>query len=268
MIFPRHCKEVGMAESAPYGEDQIYFLSRYLIRKLPEGGFETGTVELDEKGGLLRGLQEYQEISGPDETWLYPEKVILHDRADLIRKAADSGRRCTIFEGFDGHMTFVAEPDPSVLLKVHIYDSKPPFPVLSESVKNLERTGIFGGLEIEFVHHIIDIEEIEADFYPCRAAGFDKTLDNDRLSGGERIAGCLTARQMVAEWYGDETEFEFINICPLDLAKEEPFVARCCRSERKGLYEGERTGVAVHWGVSPKEICDAVYEAVNAWRKR
>ena len=100
MIFPRQCKEIGIASTRPCG-DLVYFLSRYLIHDTPAGP-EILEVTLDPSGkGLMREVVETRLLAGPDETWLYPEKVQLHDRARLVRIASDSGKRCTIFTGID-----------------------------------------------------------------------------------------------------------------------------------------------------------------------
>lgn len=264
MIFPAHCKEVGYASGMPLGR-KVYFLSRYLIVET-EGGYEIGEVHsVPGEKGLMRDIESYMTLACADETTVWPEKVILHNRADLIKKAASTGRKATIFRGIDEHMSFVIDPDPSLLLKVHLYDAKPPVAVLSETAKKLESAGLFGQEEIEFVHHIIDIAGIKADVYPCRAAGFEKTLDNDRPEEGEIIAGCMTARQLLSEEYGED--FEVNNTCPADRADEEPFVARCCRSERRGMVEG-KAGCIVHWGASPKDIADAVFAVVAAYREK
>ena len=46
-------------------------------------------------------------------------------------------------------------------------------------------------------------------------------------------------------------DFVLENICPLESVREEPFIARCCRSEREGtgLYKG-KYGAVVHWGAA------------------
>ncbi|ADN37235.1 conserved hypothetical protein [Methanolacinia petrolearia DSM 11571] len=264
MIFPRHCKEVGYASGMPLGK-KVYFLSRYLIVET-DGGYEIGEVRFVPGGtGLMRDVEEYVCLADAADTTVWPDKVILHNRADLIKKAASTGKKAVIFRGIDEHMSFVIDPDPSALLEVHLYDAKPPVAVLSETAKKLEAAGLFGQEEIEFVHHIIDIEKIEAEVYPCRAGGFEKTLDNDRPEQGERIAGCLTARQFLAEEYGEG--FDVINTCPADRAEEEPFVARCCRSERAGKVDG-KAGWIVHWGASPKDIADAIFAVVAAYREK
>jgi hypothetical protein len=118
-----------------------------------------------------------------------------------------------------------------------------------------------------FCHHIRDITQLRADVYPCRAAGFTRTLDADRMEGGERVAGCLTASQFLTECYG--RDFTLENICPLESVREEPFIARCCRSERVGIgmYKG-KSGAVVHWGASPADIARAVNDLVERWRKR
>ncbi|MDD4300833.1 MAG: hypothetical protein PHO78_09330 [Methanomicrobium sp.] len=272
MIFPRQCKEVGFADKKPFG-DLVYFLSRYLIKKT-DFGYEIFEIETEGETGLLRKIKSARIIAEESETYLYPDPVLLFDRTNLIRLAKESfdktDRKCTIFKGYDEHMTFVLDSEPENLLKIYVYDAKPPWPNLSETIKNLDRTGIFGELEAEFEHIVRDIRDTNAAVYPCRAGGFDKTLDMDRLLGGEKVAGCLTARQFLAECY--EGEFEVDNICPADraaLEKKSPYIARCCRAERCGpKTDDNQTGYVVHWGASPKAITDAVFELCRIFRER
>ena len=169
MIFPPHCKCVGYAQNKPVGE-KVYFLSQYLIHEI-SGGFEILQVELADEPGMMRSVKNIRNIAKPDEICIYPERVILHNRSDLIRRASGTGKRCTIFTGIDEHMTFICDPDPRSLLTVHVYDLTPPRPNLAESIRSLDQTGLFGELEAEFVYHIRDIREIGADVYPCRAGG-------------------------------------------------------------------------------------------------
>jgi hypothetical protein len=261
VIFPPHCKCVGYAGSKPVGE-QVYFLSEYLIHEVTNG-YEILAVEAGEGIGMMRPVRSTRLIAGPDEVWEYPERVILHNRGDLIKRAAEGGRRCTIFTGVDEHKTFICDPDLAELRTIYVYDVIPPRPHLAETLRSLDQTGIFGELQIRFVYHIRDIREIGAEIYPCRAGGFAKTIDSDRLSGGEQVAGCLTARQVLAECYG--REFSIIDICPVNAVTEGPFIARCCRAERSGLQTIDgRQGIVVHWGSSPKQITEAVYELVTA----
>jgi hypothetical protein len=266
VIFPAHCKEVGVANGMPL-DGKVYFLSRYLLR--PAGkSFEVIGVDLArDETTLMRSVRSSRVLAGPEEVTVYPGRVNLHHRADLIRRALLSGTRCTVFTGLDEHMTFVLDPDAAALVTVHVYDIMPPRPNLSGYLRELDATGLFGELEVVFAHHIRDIREIGADLYPCRAAGFPRTLDADRPVEGERIAGCLTGRQILHENYGSRVFVE--EICPLQAADQEPFIARCCRSERAGLGEWNgKFGMVVHWGASPREIADALRALVAAWRER
>jgi hypothetical protein len=164
-------------------------------------------------------------------------------------------------------MTFVLDPDLSGFLTVHVYDVIPPRPTLSAGLRELESIGLFGDLSVIFDHHIRDISQIPADVFPCRAAGFDRTLDADPLIGGERVAGCLTGVQLYTECYGNNFELE--NICPLDQIQEEPFIARCCRAEREGIGKWNgKFGAIVHWGAGPAKIAWSVNEMVRQWRSR
>jgi len=265
MIFPAHCKEVGYASEKPL-DDKVYFLSRYLIHEVPSG-LEILEVEAEDTGGLMRAVTSSRVLAGPEEVYLWPRPVVLHDQGGLIRKALATGRRCTVFRGADEHMTFVLDPDPEAVLCIHVYDAEPPRPNLSATIRALEATGLFGELCIAFEHHVREISSLEADVYPCRASGFERTLDKDRPEYGEIIAGCRTARQMLEECYGGG--FEIINICPADAVLAEPFIARCCRSERCGLgKQNGLFGAVIHWGASPKEIADMVIRVAEEWRRR
>lgn len=265
VIFPRSCKEIGHASTRPCGE-KVYFLSRYLIRE-GEGGTEILQVIPDPgEKGMMRSVREERVLARKDETFHYPERVQINDRARLVRIAQESGHRCTLFTGLDEHTTFVLDPDPTQFLTIHVYDVIPPLPTLSASVSALETTGLFGELDVVFDHHVRDISGIEADVFPCRAAGFERTLDADRLTGGETVAGCKTASQLISECYG--VDFKREEICPLEQVREEPFIARCCRKEREG--EGRwngLSGVVVHWGAGPAEIYRAVCSLVLHWRR-
>jgi hypothetical protein len=266
MIFPRLCKEVGYASTHPCG-DRVYFLSRYLVHETPEGPEVLEVVLGKEKKGLLRTVDEVRLLAAPTDVTLYPERVQLHDRSRLVRLAAESGKRCTLFTGLDEHLTFVLDPDPSLFQSVFVYDVIPPRPSLSATLGELEGTGIFSELNITFNHRLRDISRISADVYPCRAAGFARTLDADRMNGGETVAGCRTGRELLRECYGDG--FQVTDICPLTMVSEEPFITRCCRKEREGIGEyGDFFGAVVHWGASPFEIFSAVQGLVFGWRDR
>jgi hypothetical protein len=266
MIFPEQCKQVGYASTKPCG-DQVYFLSRYLVRDTGDG-YELLEVTLDPAGkGMMRTIVAAKVIATAQETYRYPANVQIHDRTRLIGLALDTGYRCTIFTGLDEHMTFVLDPDLSGLLKIHVYDVAPPRPSLSACIRELESDGLFGDLSVTFCHHTRDITQVHADVYPCRAAGYTRTLDADPMQGGERVAGCLTGSQFYTECYGNNFVLE--NICPLESVREDPFIARCCRSERvgTGISKG-KYGAVVHWGANPAQIAHAVNELVIQWRAK
>jgi hypothetical protein len=266
VIFPGHCKVIGHTGTKPCGE-KVYFLSRYLLRRAGNG-YEILEVEPDAgEKGMMRTIKSVRVLAAPEEIAIFPDRVQLHDRANLVRLAAESGKRCTVFTGLDEHINFVFDPDLSAFLTIHVYDIVPPRPSLSACIKDLEKAGLFGELSVVFNHHIRDISRIPADIFPCRAAGFDRTLDRDLLRGGERIAGCITGRQLYKECHGREAQFE--EICPLAAAAAEPFIARCCRSEREGIgvWQG-KIGAVVHWGALPAQIADAVRTLAAAWRKQ
>ena len=266
MIFPEQCKYVGFASTKPCG-DRVYFLSRYLVRETGTG-YEVLEVTLDDAGkGMMRRIISSQVIAGSHDVYRYPEKVNLYDRTRLVQLAMNTGYRCTIFTGLDEHMTFVLDPDMSGFCTIHVYDVTPPRPSLSSCIRELEAAGLFGELSVLFCHHIRDTTQVHADVFPCRASGFTRTLDADPMHGGERVAGCLTGSQLYTECYGKN--FTLDNICPLECVQEEPFIARCCRSEREGIgtWNG-KSGAVVHWGDDPAHIAHRVNELVLHWRAK
>jgi hypothetical protein len=266
MIFPEHCKNVGHATTKPC-DNKVYFLSRYLLRDTGNG-YEVLEVTLDPHGKrMMRAIHSSRVLAKQDEVYRYPEKVNLHNRTRLVELALDAGSRCTIFTGHDEHQTFVLDPDLSSYLKIHVYDVSPPRPSLSACIRELEAAGMFGDLSVQFCHHIHDITEVHADVYPCRASGFEKTLDADIMRGGEQVAGCLTASQFYTECYGND--FQLVNICPLECIRKEPFIARCCRAEREGTTSWNgHAGAVVHWGAHPVKIYESVRDLVSRWRAR
>lgn len=265
MIFPTECKYIGSAATKPYG-DTVYFLTKYLIHPLPDG-FEILEVEHEGDSGYLRPVKSVRRLVGPEDIAVWDGTISPHDRIGLIKKALSTGKRCTIFGAKDEHVTFVLDPDLSGIETVHVYDIKPPRPNLSATIVILEDLGFFGLQNVMFEHHVRDISTIPADVYPCRAGGFDRTLDRDGLAGGEHIACCLTGKQICKECYGEEFAFE--DTCPLSMVAEEPFIARCCRAERSGngVWNG-KFGAVVHWGSSPRVMLTAVDDMLDEWRKR
>jgi hypothetical protein len=206
-------------------------------------------------------------LATPAEVTWHPQKVQLYDRRHLVDLAVRSGTRCTIFTGFDEHLTFVCDPDPTAFLTVHVYDIAPPLPALSSTLRTLEADGLFGALDVGFTHHVRNIADIRADVYPCRAGGFPRTLDADTVLPGERVAGCLTAVQLLGACGVTHAVVE--DICPLEQVEEEPFLARCCRSEREGVgvHRGKFGGV-VHWAAPPWRVARILEELVHGWRER
>jgi len=264
VIFPLICKGVGSGFGKPTGE-HVYFLTQYLIRE-GSHGCEVLEVTTDREGdGCMRRVASARVLAQDADVYCYPEKVQIHDRTRLVRLAIESGRRCTVFTGLDEHMTFVLDPDLSGFLRIHVYDIIPPRPSLSACIQDLEACGLFGELEIVFDHHVHDIRDAMADMYPCRAAGFSRTLDADVPSTGERVAGCTVGARISREYY--QREVDLHDTCPLREVREEPFIARCCRKEIEGVgrFDG-RIGAVVHWGSSPRTIASSIEELVAAWR--
>lgn len=279
MIFPLSCKFVGNASSMPYGE-KVYFLTRYLIHQIDDGSdedsggntsnkqsFEVFAVKPADGLGLMREIAEITRIAGPDDIAIWSEEVNPHNRADLISKALSTGKRCTIFGSQSDHMTFVCDPSFSEFDTVHVFDNVPLRATLSETLKVLESVGYFEADAIRFEHHVRNIAHIEADVYPCRAAGLSRAIDRDNLRDGDKVACCKTGRQICNENTSAKLEFE--EICPTHFINAEPFITRCCRVDEAGIQEiNGFFGVVVHWVSSPREVSEALDKMLFEWRKR
>ena len=114
MIFPRECKEIGFVETKPCG-DRVYFLSEYGVRKTANGYEIIRFNKKPLETGLMREVAGTEVIVPSDDVLWYPFRVNIHNRAGLIRLAAESGTRATVFRGLDEHITFIIDPDPSQL---------------------------------------------------------------------------------------------------------------------------------------------------------
>ena len=101
---------------------------------------------------------------------------------------------------------------------------------------------------------------------PVMPADFQKRLTEMFRCREKKIVCCTTGRQITHECYGDEYTFE--ETCPLAYVDAEPFIARCCRIERKGVRTiNGKLGVVVHWGANAKDIAKAIDELLRVWRK-
>ncbi len=265
MIFPKECKFVGNASTSPLGE-RVYFLTQYLVRPTSDG-LEVLKIQPKDGHGLMREIESVELIAGPKDIAIWEGKVTTHDRADLVKKALSTKKKCTIFGKEDEHMTFVFEPDLAEFRNVHVYDITPPNPTLADTINKLDKLGFFETEMVSFDYHIRDIRLLNTDVYPCRAGGFSTTLDRDVPPHGAKIACCRTGRQICHENYG--TDFEFEDTCPITQINAEPFITRCCRADEGGIgeYNGY-FGAVVHWGANPKTIADAFFEMMKQWRER
>ena len=283
MIFPDEYKHVGVTKALPAGaEELIYFLTDYLIEERENS--ETGISEyalysVRKSGdGLLRKVEALELIASGEKIVKYGSELNIKDRALLIETAL---KLCTgkvntvIFTGVDRHVTIVHDPDPSGILEIEILDVAPPEPAwLSQVVRRLEASGIFGDLQVRFTENIINLRHFEGDktVFPCSASGLEgKCLDSDILTeNGHLLVGCEISKTLF-EMRFPELEYSFINICPFKsdiVVPSKPFITRCCRSEKSGFVNiSGFEGAVVHWGASEYQVAEAVRNLVNRLRK-
>jgi hypothetical protein len=283
MIFPDEYKHVGVTKATLAGtEELIYFLTDYLIeeKENPEtGNPEYAVYHVRKSGdGLLRKVEALELIASGEEVVRYDRELNIKDRALLIETALKicSGKVNTvIFTGVDRHVTIVHEPDPSGILEIEILDVAPPEPAwLSQVVRRLEASGIFGDLQIRFTENIIDLRLFEGErtVFPCSASGLEgKCLDSDILTeDGHLLVGCEISKTLF-EMRFPELEYSFINICPFKsevVVPSKPFITRCCRSEKSGLVNiSGFEGAVVHWGASEYQVAEAIRNLASKLRK-
>lgn len=269
MIFPEDYKIIGIKDDERPG-DPIYFSTRYLISR--DG---PRLYQVTSRGeGFMREVEKLELISSSTEIAEWPGKVDTRNRALLIELASglkQKGARTVVFTGPDEHITFVHEPDPSQILNIDILDVSPPDPPwLVYVIDRLESCGVLGDLTVRFRPKVLDLREFESEnvYYPCRASGLGRSLDSDRVVHGfPRIVGCEVSKEIFLSTYPGK-EHEFVNICPSrSLEPDGPFIARCCRSEKRGLTrKNGHLGVIVHWGDGPYQISEAIRCLVKALR--
>ncbi|OPY28371.1 MAG: hypothetical protein A4E28_01592 [Methanocella sp. PtaU1.Bin125] len=278
MIFPSHCRFVGVVSKhlrPDYRpDDAVYFSSQYvLIFEAPD---RCAVYEVASGGeGFIRRSQGVKMIADVDQTVLYDGQVDITNRADLIRKASAlcKGKINTVvFQGIDRHYTFVYEPSPEALRVIEVYDVAPPWPAWLEfNVRRLDEAGMFGDLMLTFDYHTLDLKDFEdparTTIFPCHASGlnglFLDSLDEEPR-GDIKLVGCNTSK-LVFDARFPLKRYEHVNICPLSTRKpQHPFILRCCQSDKLGpKVIGGVPGVVVHWGASPRDVCDAVRQLAS-----
>ncbi len=276
MIFPDHCRLVGVRESvdgasAPEIGERIYFSSRYLVV------FQRGAAavyEIKSKGrGLLRTITSVNEIAGFDETMVYKRRVDIFNRGALIRKAhrlCKGSIKAVVFQGFDLHWTFVFDPDLGSVTEIEVFDVAPPDPAyLISLIKKLDNAGVFGDLCVSFKPIVHDLRGARnATIYPCSASGIGSNYLNERdvdVGRENVLLGCDISRQILEERFKG-VQFDHVNICPAKSAQpHKPFIIKCCKSARVGPTElcGQK-GYIVHWGANAHEVVAAVRALVRS----
>ena len=296
MIFPEEYKHIGWTEEGktlPEGKKKIYFLSQYVLEKTT-GGYNLYTVE-HTGTGFMRTPKEAQLIASSEEIVFCEEVLNIKNRTLLIEKAAEICRKenenretekrlsvtTVLFKGIDRHLTFVKDPDLSEILEIEVIDVFPPEPPwLIDCIHRLEKSGIFGDLQIRFTEKVTDISIYQSDrtIYPCYSSGLKgKFLDSDTIKGNPKngkwlLVGCDTTKTIFETLHPDK-EYDFIEMCPTrsDSSKpEKPFVMRCCKSENTNhiVKINGQIGIIVHWGAGEWQIAENIRKLATELRKK
>ena len=294
MIFPEEYKHIGWTEEGktlPEDKKRIYFLSQYVLEKTADS-YKLYTVE-HTGSGFMRTPKGERLIASSEEIVFCEEILNIKNRTLLIEKASEICRKenevrkdeklplatTVLFKGIDRHLTFIKDSDPSEILEIEVIDIFPPEPPwLTDCVRRLEKSGIFGDLQIRFTEKLADISVYQSDktIYPCHSSGLSgKFLDSDILDENESgwvLVGCDTSKQIIENLYPN-LNYEFIDMCPTrsELTKpEKPFLMRCCKSENSGsiVKINGQTGILVHWGAGEWQIAENVRKLVLELRNK
>ena len=294
MIFPEEYKHIGWTEkekTRPADRKKIYFLSEYVLEKTA-GGYNLYSVE-HTGSGFMRTPEKAQLIAKSEEIIFCEEILNLKNRTLLIEKSAEICRKeneirekekrppvtTVLFKGVDRHLTFIKDPDPSEILEIEIIDIYPPEPPwLSDCIKRLDASNIFGDLQIKFTEKLVDISvyQSEKTIYPCHSSGLSgKFLDSDTLDENESgwiLVGCDTSKQIIGNLYPN-LKYEFIDMCPTRserIVPDKPFIMRCCKSENSGrlIKINGQIGIIVHWGAGEWQIAENIRKLAAELNKK
>ena len=292
MIFPEAYKTVGMSHTdMPIAEvmaldsttESIYFLSEFVLVDAADGYV---LYRISHTGdGLMRNVSDDEVIAWGSQIYHYPDEVNLHDRTRLLRLAdsvckksddnddstnADNGNNdydTVVFTGFDRHVTFIHNPDPSAILMVDVVDVVPPHPSgLSHIVSKLADAGLTGELQMDFdmEYNVLDLSRFEGDnvVFPCTASGLSgKCLDSDTICEKSMLVGCEVSNDLFSHLFPD-VEYEHVSFCPFKsdmFTIRRGFLARCCQTANSGLTRiNGYDGVIVHWGASMYDVAEAL----------
>ncbi|MBN2488216.1 MAG: hypothetical protein JXA98_04235 [Methanosarcinaceae archaeon] len=278
MIFPDEYKYVGVTTIHPdeAQDNTIYFLTKYMLVEQENNSCTTeySLYHVTKSGeGLLQTVESLELIASGSQVIKYGTDLNIKDRTLLIETA---GKLCSgdvntvIFTGVDKHLTFVHKPDTSSILEIEIVDVAPPFPSwLTQVVRRLEASGIFGDFAVRFSENVTDLRQFEGKntVFPCSTSELKgKYLDSDIITeNGSLLVGCEISKTIFEKRF-PELEYSLVNICPLksDIFKPtRPFVTRCCCSDKSGpVTLNGIDGAVVHWGASEFAVAEAVRDLV------
>jgi len=270
MIFPKHCKYVGVVRGELDRTRPFYFLTEYVLQ-LPPAEPAVWHVKLS-GNGMLRRLEDAEQIAGGDDIVIVKDDFNVFDRSKLILNAFENclgNANTAVFFAQDGHSTFVHHPDTSVLKEVQVLDISPRnLSTLHRTVSLLDKAGAFGDMEIKFKYVSLDVSEYVGDgtVFPCEASGIGgRFLSQGEGGDVKRLVGCNISKRVLASLGG--TAGDFIDFCPHTsehFQPSAPFIGRCCRSDQLGrTTRNGQPGIIVHWGISISAVYDAVQDL---WR--
>ena len=280
-MFPSHCKEVSVKfVKFELSKESIvgylsgkkgYIRTKYYVFNSGDD-WAVASVEKKDTSEVLQPILSVKILALPDETSFVEDPsldVLSASRMGRLRER--SGSRCIVVRGRAEHISFFIDERPRELT---IVDVVPPSP---SKLVGLVDSALESDLQDRYVKYGIieyDLNEIAKGhdsgitMYPCRASGLrsgkrhcylDETpeLSEEDLSN-ITLVGCSLSARIFKAVYG--TEPRMINMCPIDLARENgvkgSVLAKCCKI--KEGFEVKGRIALVPWGARSSEVAAAL----------
>ena len=273
MIIPDDSKYVGVCENNPNRSGRVYRLTKYLIERSEEGTtvYEVNTDTSTE--GAMVNIEGVKVIAEKEEVFEYNETVDLQNKSVLVELASmfcTGEVTTTIFKGIDSHLTFVKDPDLSVLHDIEVWDVVPPHPsMMMHWLTKLKDAGAFNDLFVRFLPKLVNLTSLELNdlVVPCSCSELPGPhIDRDVIPDNFNFVGCDTFVEVMEAMY-PETKYKMTSFCPYAhelIDPKAPFIAKCCRKERTGPVKfNDVPGYIVHWGINQLELIKAVRSLVE-----
>jgi hypothetical protein len=230
------------------------------------------SVRRAEPDALFSPITEVTVLALPaDIAWVDDPTADVMNASHLARAVRAGGRRGAVVKGQFEHVNFILGDRA---LPLRVFDVAPPEPTkLGDMVRQVVDYADLPPLdlrdEVFDLHTLLEGRRFSAVLTPCRVPGFQveaPSLSLDQRPAQEEVAGalllgCKRSLEIYRHFY--DTEPEWVNICPRDLAPQDgvPTIMKCCLYEFDIDIEGNR--LTVPWGSTLRQL-EAALERFTA----